>query len=126
MKLPPYLPLLVMPGTSGYVLGTGDRRTVLFAVDLLAQSVLLAWLYDGAGRTTLVAVAFHLATVMTGETFVLAGSRPLHRVGWTVAAAALVVLYAGPRTLVRRRPARRPARSTLRAGALRPAPGPAP
>ena len=85
---------------------TGQRPPVPFVLMIVAQSVLLAWIYNGTGSVPLCMI-FHAAFNTCGALIfpALAGPHYL-TLWWTLAllhvlAALVVIAYAGPSRLVR-------------------------
>jgi membrane protease YdiL (CAAX protease family) len=96
-----HLPQFFVRGTYQHGLGFGSRAFWIFMFAIVANSVLYTWIYNNNRRSTLAAILFHLTINLTGELFDLSVRGETYLFFLTVAAAALVVLLWGPRTLAR-------------------------
>ena len=108
--LPWHLPLLVAD--------TSQRPLLPFSIIIVAQSVILAWLYNSTGGSLPVVMLFHAALNAFTKFFLADLQGNAYQAAWwalgilTAAFAAAVVWFAGSRSLVRgdvRTPAERPA-----------------
>ena len=95
-----HFPQFFIRGTYQYGLGLGSRAFWMFAIEgTTISSILYTWIYNNTGRSTLSVILFHFMQNFTGELFELSARADLISSVLTVAAAALVVVVWGPRTL---------------------------
>jgi len=65
-------------------------------------SILQTWIYNNTGRSTLSAILLHFMGNFTGELFDLSARAEVYSFLLTTAAAIIVALAWGPKTLTRR------------------------
>lgn len=99
-----HLPLFFIEGSyhrEGISLGS-LRFGLSFGLFTLALSVLITWIYNNNGRSTLSAVLVHFMGNFTGEFLKLPVAGDSFKALWTVIAAITVVFIWGAKTLTRR------------------------
>ncbi len=94
-----HLPLFFIEGTWQSKLGFGLNGFWWFALSIVAQTVLLTFIYNGTHRSTLAAVLFHLSINATGELLPLPEGARMVQLGLWIASAAIVAILFGVRTL---------------------------
>lgn len=96
-----HLPLFWITGTYQHELGVGTPLFWQYIINIVAQAVLMTWIYNNTQESILSAILFHFVVNFCGELVALtprAGT--LQTVVW-VGAAITVVLIWGPRTLAK-------------------------
>jgi membrane protease YdiL (CAAX protease family) len=68
---------------------------------ILAESIIMTWIYNNTGNSTLSAVLFHFMMNFTGEFLGLPPGIKNYQFMWLVVIAVVVVILYGPRTLSR-------------------------
>lgn len=94
-----HLPLFFIAGTYQHGLGLGTRSFWLYVLALVPQSVLMTWIYNNTRRSTLSAVLFHFTINFVGELFELAPQANVFYVALWYAAAGLVAVLWGAKTI---------------------------
>lgn len=91
-----HLPLFYLRGTSQQLMGLGTVRFLVWAVQLLALTVLITWVYNRTHRSTLAAMLMHFFANAT-TTLVAGLGTPLplrfelgRTAAWVVTAAAVI------------------------------------
>lgn len=97
-----HLPQFFIDGTFQSGLGVGTTVFWGFMVQIVASSVLYAWVYNNTRRSTLSAILFHFMENYVGQLFALPGRAEVYYYVLQVGAALLVVLIWGPKTLDRK------------------------
>ena len=89
-----HVPLFFVPGTFQAELGAGSLRSWIFLASMLPLSVLMTWVYDNTGRSTLAAVLIHYSGNLCGALFAKSDRVAALEVVFLTLAAALVVACA--------------------------------
>ncbi|MBN1146561.1 MAG: CPBP family intramembrane metalloprotease [Anaerolineales bacterium] len=99
-----HLPMFFMQGTyQRNELSIGSMRFWLnFCASIVALTILMTWIYNNTGRSTLAAILFHFMMNFTGEVLNLPDQLEYYNAIWTVVAAVAVVAIWGPNRLSRR------------------------
>jgi uncharacterized protein len=102
-----HLPLFFMKGTTQGEMGLLSLRFWLFFIQVLPLAVLFTWVYNNNGRSTLSAILMHFMTNSTITLIVeirhaLPERIEIIRTAIFVLAALVVVLFWGPKTLIRK------------------------
>jgi len=95
-----HLPLFFLPGTYQQSLGLGSEAFWLFNLGAWVGSPFYAWLYNAAGRVTLVAVLYHGLGNVAMELLAVEGAR---RLEWAAEAAIGIVVVIAAWRLMRAR-----------------------
>ena len=105
-----HLPLFFMHGTlmSEVFPLWSARFWVAMGPGILSGAVLMTWVYNNTGRSTLAAVLLHFMMNFTGEFFRLPGALKNYQFLWQIAIAVAVVVIYGPATLAKRGQGRPP------------------
>jgi membrane protease YdiL (CAAX protease family) len=96
-----HLPLFFIVGTYQNRLGVGSRAYWLYMLGILATTIIMTWIYNNNLRSTLFAVLYHFMVNFKGELFELSDRAKLYQFLLLAAAAILVTLIGGPKTLTR-------------------------
>ena len=96
-----HLPLFFIEGTFQNGLGIGTARFWLFSFSLVPLSVLITWIYNNTGRSTLSAVLVHFSGNFTGHLIEKTTRISVLEVVLLTAAAAAVTVAFGARRLSR-------------------------
>lgn len=86
------------------ILGVGALRRESFWIlmlEIMPGSILQTWIYNNTGRSTLSAILLHFMGNFTGELFELSARAEIYSFLLAIAAAIIVVLAWGPKTLTR-------------------------
>ncbi|MCZ7571546.1 MAG: CPBP family intramembrane metalloprotease [Ardenticatenaceae bacterium] len=111
----------------GHVFPMGSVRFWLdFVAGTVVLAVMLTWLYNNTGRSTLAAILFHFMGNFTGEFLELPDPLRQYQTLWSIALAVAVVLVWNSKTMTRRRPGPAWADAYRRGAGARAAPAPAP
>lgn len=95
-----HVPQFFVPGTYQYGLGFGTPSFWIFMTGgTTVSAIFYTWFYNNTGRSTLSAILFHFMQNFTGELFELSGRAEFYNFILTIAAAILIVLIWGPKTL---------------------------
>ncbi len=86
-----------------FPLGSG-RFWLDFVVVAVVLAVVMTWIYNNTGRSTLAAILFHFMSNFTGEFLELPDPLRQYQTLWSIALAVAIVLIWGAGTLTRRRP----------------------
>ena len=87
-----HLPLFFFPGTVHAQVGAGSAWFMLFLGQVVAMSVVMAWLFDRTHRSTLGAILFHFAANLAYGLAALDVDGQRVATGlWVVAAGVLLV-----------------------------------
>jgi uncharacterized protein len=87
-----HVPLYFIAGTTQHQVGVWSISFLLFAVGLLPESVLFAWIYIRTGRSILAAILFHFAINVAGDVLLrLTPEAEALRICW-IALVAVVIL----------------------------------
>lgn len=70
---------------------------------ILAGAVIMTWVYNGTGRSTLAAVLLHFMMDFTGEFLRLPGAAKNYTFAWTIILAIALIVVCGPATLAGRK-----------------------
>jgi membrane protease YdiL (CAAX protease family) len=91
-----------MKGMVQQELGFGSLAFWAFDASVIAMSILYAWVYNNNGRSILAAILLHLMSNATTNVLAPISDRAsLFSIGLLVAAAVVVVLVCGEKTLIR-------------------------
>ena len=97
-----HLPLFWIPGAYQQGLGIGTPLFWQFIANIIAQTVLMTWIYNNTRQSTLAAILFHFMINFSGELVTLTPrAEGLQTFVWIGAAIAVVLVW-GPRTLTKR------------------------
>jgi membrane protease YdiL (CAAX protease family) len=77
------------------------RFWIAFGPGILAESVIMTWIYNNTQRSTLSAILFHFMMNFTGEFLRLPGDFKNYQFLWLIVIAIVVVIIWGPATLTR-------------------------
>ncbi|MGD8731052.1 MAG: type II CAAX endopeptidase family protein [Anaerolineales bacterium] len=96
-----HIPLFFIAGTYQAQIGFWGLEFWKFVLEILADSILLTWVFNNTNRSTLSAILFHFMINLSGELFEY-GTRTdnLHTFLVLLCATAVVAVW-GPRKLVR-------------------------
>lgn len=95
-----HVPQFFVPGTYQHGLGFGTPSFWMFVTGgTTVSAIFYTWFYNNTGRSTLSAILFHFMQNFTGELFELSSRAEFYNFILTIAAAILVVLIWGPKTL---------------------------
>lgn len=94
-----HLPPFFIEGSYQHGLGVGTIVFWLFLANLPAQSVIMTWIFNNTGKSTLSAVLFHFMVNLTGELFALSPRAEIFYTVLLYIAAATVTTIYGPLTL---------------------------
>jgi uncharacterized protein len=99
-----HMPLFFMQGTlmSDVFPLWSARFWVAMGPGILAGAVLLTWVYNSTGRSTLAAVLLHFMMNFTGEFLRLPGNLKNDQFLWQILIAVVVVIIYGPSSLAGR------------------------
>ena len=96
-----HAPLFFIPGSYQNGLLFGTIAFWWFMLDKTFQSILMTWIYNNTGRSTLTAILFHFMINFTGELFVLSARTDIFQIiVWALAALVVVIIWK-PKTLTR-------------------------
>lgn len=102
-----HLPLFFIEGSYQASLGVGTPAFWLFMIGIVPLSVVIAWVCNNTGRSTLAAILFHAMVNFSGEVIALSERADTLTIGlWCIAAAAIAVSWM-PQMVTRRRAAMR-------------------
>ncbi len=87
-----HAPLYFIHGTYQNQNGLLSGQFLVFAISLLAESVLFSWIYNNTNRSILAAIMFHFSINLTGDLLRLSPRADLIRTAWVFLAAALVMV----------------------------------
>ena len=98
-----HLPMFFMKGSlMSEVFPLGSARFwIAFGPGILAEAIIMTWIYNNTQRSTLSAILFHFMMNFTGEFLRLPGSFKNYQFVWLVIIAITVVIAWGPATLTR-------------------------
>ena len=98
-----HLPMFFMKGSlMSEVFPLGSVRFwIAFGPGILAESVIMTWIYNNTQRSTLSAILFHFMMNFTGEFLRLPGDFKNYQFLWLIVIAIVVVIIWGPATLTR-------------------------
>ena len=96
-----HAPLFFIPGSyqSGLIFGTIPFWW--YMLDKTFQSILMTWIYNNTGRSTLTAILFHFTVNFIGELIVLSARTDIFQIIVWVLAALVVISIWKPKTLTR-------------------------
>jgi membrane protease YdiL (CAAX protease family) len=96
-----HAPLFFIPDSyqSGLIFGTVPFWW--YMLDKAFQSVLMTWIYNNTGRSTLTAILFHFMVNFIGELFVLSPRTDLFQIILWALITVIVVILWKPKTLTR-------------------------
>lgn len=94
-----HLPLFFIRGTWQADLGLGLHGFWWFALSIVAQTVLLTFIYNGTRRSTLAAIIFHFSINATGELLPLPEEARMVQLALWIGSAAIVLVIFGKETL---------------------------
>ena len=99
-----HMPLFFMRGTlmSDVFPLWSSRFWVAMGPGILSGAVLMTWVYNNTGRSTLAAVLLHFMMNFTGEFLRLPGDLKNYQFLWQILIAIVVILIYGPATLTGR------------------------
>jgi uncharacterized protein len=87
-----HLPLFWIPDTYQNALGVGTPAFWLFMLDKVPVTVVMTWIYNNTGRSTLSAILFHFMQNVTGEVVALSlRAEAIHILLWYVLATAVAM-----------------------------------
>lgn len=96
-----HLPLFWIAGAYQHELGIGTPLFWQFIANIMAQTILMTWLYNNTRQSILSAVLFHFAVNFSGELAALTPRAEGLQTGlWAMAAMAVVFIW-GPETMTR-------------------------
>jgi membrane protease YdiL (CAAX protease family) len=98
-----HVPQFFIEGTFQSNLGVGTTAFWIFMVQIIASSVLYAWVYNNTQRSTLSAILFHFIENYVGQLFALSEQAEIYYYLLQAGAVVLVVFTWGPKRLTRRR-----------------------
>jgi membrane protease YdiL (CAAX protease family) len=96
-----HLPTFFVRGTYQHNLGFGTLSFWILMLEIMPGSILQTWIYNNTGRSTLSAILLHFMGNFTGELFELSARAEIYSFLLAIAAAIIVVLSWGPKTLTR-------------------------
>jgi membrane protease YdiL (CAAX protease family) len=100
-----HLPLFLIQGTYQYALGVGTPQFWLYMLDKVPQSIMMTWLYNNNGRSTVTAVLFHFIVNFVGELFALSlRAETIYISSWWIMAVLVIAIWK-PQRFVRVRSA---------------------
>jgi membrane protease YdiL (CAAX protease family) len=70
-------------------------------LDKTFQSILMTWIYNNTGRSTLAAILFHFMVNFIGELFLLGAGADFYQIIVWALAALVVIFIWKPKTLTR-------------------------
>ena len=97
-----HLPLFFIEGSYQAGLGFGTLLFWLFMAEIVLQAIIMTWVYNNTGRSTLAAILFHFMVNLTGELFELSETGDVYKLVIWCAVVMIVVAGWGPRKLVRK------------------------
>lgn len=96
-----HLPLFFIRDSYQYNLGFGSLSFWLFMIGIVPLSVVFSWIFNNTRRSTLTAVLLHFMVNFTGESVALTLRAEFYSILLWFAAAIVVTLIWGARTLTR-------------------------
>ena len=88
-----HLPLFFIRDTYQYNLGFGSQSFWLFMIEIIAEAVLISWIYNNTRRSTLAAILFHFMINFTGE-LIAASQRTeiYYSLLWVISAIVVAII----------------------------------
>ncbi|RJS78656.1 CPBP family intramembrane metalloprotease [Methanophagales archaeon] len=97
-----HLPLFFMKGFYHHEeLGFGTLGFWLFCISVIAIAVLITWIYNNNGRSTLSAVLVHFMCNLTGNLFPLADRAEVYKTLLLIVTVIAITVIWGPKALTR-------------------------
>jgi membrane protease YdiL (CAAX protease family) len=96
-----HLPLFFIDGIYQNNLGVGTLFFWIFMLEIIPKTILITWIYNNNQRSTLSAVLLHFMDNFIGELFELTKQAELNQFITWIAAAIVVTVVWGPKTLTR-------------------------
>jgi membrane protease YdiL (CAAX protease family) len=88
-----HLPLFFIKDTYQYNLGFGSVSFLLFMIQIIAEAVLLSWIFNNTRRSTLAAILFHFMINFTGELIAATNRTDIYySLLWVISAIVVALL----------------------------------
>jgi membrane protease YdiL (CAAX protease family) len=95
-----HLPLYFIEGTwQAEAVGLGTQQFWFHMLVIPVESILITWIYNNTGGSTLAAILFHFVINAFGELFALSGRAEVFNLVLLVVTAAVVIVIWGPKAL---------------------------
>ncbi len=90
-----HVPLFFIPDTYQQALGFGTAAFWLFMAEIFPYTLLMTWVYNRTGRSTLSAILFHFMINFSGQFLDPAQGFGVYRLAWATLFALMVILLSG-------------------------------
>jgi membrane protease YdiL (CAAX protease family) len=90
-----HVPLFFIPDTYQQALGFGTAAFWLFMAEIFPYTLLMTWIYNHTGRSTLSAILFHFMINFSGQFLDPGQGFAAHRLAWAMLFALVVVTLSG-------------------------------
>lgn len=98
-----HVPLFFIPGTYQNELGAFSGAFWLFMLAAVAGSIIIGWIYNNNGSSTLTAILYHAMWNLAGAIFITTATGDAFYVVLAFLVSGLVVWWYGPQTLSKRK-----------------------